>query len=185
MTSIPITRPARSVLDEAPDNLKAFVASLTGMVAQGANWMVRKKTLCDTMLSLGAYLSMSPEEKRRMADGLGRDLPPDDDADEGADEGEASRRFAEMLPFYVGAILERMDEDRVASAEQAAVYVLSIHPEHQAAAEAWMMADPRNAKAVRRIVKADKRFATLLKTARAPGGNAVRSLARSLEGEPG
>lgn len=181
MTSIPITRPARSVLDEAPDNLKAFVASLTGMVAQGANWMVRKKTLCDTMLSLGAYLSMSPEEKRRMADGLGRDLPPDDDGD----EGEASRRFAEMLPFYVGAILERMDEDRVASAEQAAVYVLSIHPEHQAAAESWMMADPRNAKAVRKIVKADKRFATLLKTARVPGGNAVRSPARSLEGEPG
>lgn len=184
MTSIPITRPARSVLDEAPDNLKAFVASLTGMVAQGANWMVRKKTLCDTMLSLGAYLSMSPEEKRRMADGLGRALPPeDDDGDGGSAGGEASRRFAEMLPFYVGAILERMDEERVASAEQAAVYVLSIHPEHQAAAEAWMLADPRNAKAVRKIVKADKRFATLLKTARVPGGNAVPSLARSLEGD--
>lgn len=176
MTSIAVTRPARSVLDEAPDNLKAFVRSLTGMVAQGANWMVRKKTLCDTMLSLGTYLAMSPEQKRTMAGELGRDLPPEDDAD----GDEASRRFAEMLPFYVGAILEQLDEDRVASAEQAAVYVLSIHPEHQAAAEAWMMADPRNAKAVRRIVKGDKRFATLLKTARVPGGPATRSL----EGEP-
>ncbi|HEY0836790.1 MAG TPA: hypothetical protein VGE72_22965 [Azospirillum sp.] len=175
MTSIPITRPARSVLDDAPDNLKAFVGSLTGMVAQGANWMVRKKTLCDTMLSLGAYLAMSPEQKRRMADDIGRELPEDE-----VDGDEATARFAEMLPFYVGAILEQMDEQRVASAEQAAVYVLSIHPEHQAAAEAWMMADPRNAKAVRKLVKGDKRFATLLKTARVPGGTA----ARSLEGEP-
>jgi hypothetical protein len=171
MTSVPITRPARSVLDGAPDNLKAFVGSLSAQIALGANWMVRKKKLCETMLGLGAYMALTPEQKRRIAADTGRDVPDDD-----LDPAEASKRFAEMLPFYVGAILERLDEERVASAEQAAVYVLSIHPEHQAAAEAWMLADPRNAKAVRRIVRSDKRFATLLKTARVPGGPATRSL---------
>jgi len=176
MTSIPVTQPARSVLDDAPDNLKAFVGSLSDKVAQGANWMVRKKTLCDYMLSLGAYLALTPAERQELAGVTGQELPPGDQ-----EGGDLPSRFGELLPFYVGAILETLAEEHVASAEQAAVYVLSIHPEHQAAAEAWMMADPRNAKAVRKVVRGDKRFATLLKTARVPG---ARSNALAEEGKP-
>ncbi|HYG91891.1 MAG TPA: hypothetical protein VD978_37210 [Azospirillum sp.] len=174
MTSTPLPKPARSVLDDAPDNLKAFVGSLADKVAQGANWMVRKKTLCDYMLSLGAYLALSPAERQELASAGGHELPPED-----GNEGDVPARFGELLPFYVGAILETLGEERIASAEQAAVYVLSIHPEHQAAAEAWMMADPRNAKAVRKVVRGDKRFAALLKTARVPG---ARSTALMEEG---
>jgi hypothetical protein len=176
MTSTIVTQPARSVLDEAPDNLKAFVGSLADKVAQGANWMVRKKTLCDYMLSLGAYLTLSPAERLELAGTTGHMLPPDDG--NGAD---VPARFGEVLPFYVGAILETLGEERIASAEQAAIYVLSIHPEHQAAAEAWMIADPKNAKAVRKVVRGDKRFATLLKTARVPD---ARAAALSEEGKP-
>ena len=164
MTSTIVTKPARSVLDEAPDNLKAFVGSLADKVAQGANWMVRKKTLCDYMLSLGAYLTLSPAERLELAGTSGVELPPED-----PNGGDLPAKFGEVLPFYVGAILETLAEERIASAEQAAIYVLSIHPEHQAAAEAWMLADPKNAKAVRKVVRGDKRFATLLKTARVPG----------------
>lgn len=166
MTSTPVPAPARSVLDDAPDNLKAFVGSLADKVAQGANWMVRKKTLCDYMLSLGAYLSLSPAERQELAGATGHQLPPENGDD-------APARFGELLPFYIGAILETLAEDRIASAEQAAVYVLSIHPEHQAAAEAWMLAAPRNARSVRKVVRGDKRFAALLKTARIPGGRAA------------
>lgn len=162
MTSTPITAPARSVLDEAPDNLRAFVGSLSDKVAQGANWMVRKKTLCDYMLSLGAYLTLSPAERLELAGRNGHELPPEDG------NGDLPAKFGEVLPFYVGAILESLGEERIASAEQAAVYVLSIHPEHQAAAEAWMLSDPKNAKAVRKVVRGDKRFAMLLKNARGP-----------------
>lgn len=168
MTSTLVTQPARSVLDEAPDNLKAFVGSLADKVAQGANWMVRKKTLCDYMLSLGAYLTLSPAERLELAGTTRHVLPPED-----GNAGDAPARFGEVLPFYVGAILESLGEDRIASAEQAAIYVLSIHPEHQAAAEAWMLSDPKNAKAVRKVVRGDKRFATLLKTARVPGARAA------------
>lgn len=167
MTSTIVTPLARSVLDEAPDNLKAFVGSLADKVAQGANWMVRKKTLCDYMLSLGAYLTLSPAERLELAGASGVELPPED-----GNGGDLPAKFGEVLPFYVGAILERLGEERIASAEQAAVYVLSIHPEHQAAAEAWMTADPRNAKAVRKVVRGDKRFANLLKTARLTGARA-------------
>ncbi|WP_448189364.1 hypothetical protein [Azospirillum sp. sgz301742] len=173
MTSTIVTQPARSVLDEAPDNLKAFVGSLADKVAQGANWMVRKKTLCDYMLSLGAYLTLSPAERLELAGTTGHVLPPED-GNGGPNGGDSpATGFSEVLPFYVGAILETLGEERIASAEQAAIYVLSIHPEHQAAAEAWMLADPKNAKAVRKVVRGDKRFATLLKTARVPGARAA------------
>ena len=170
MTSTIVAKPARSVLDEAPDNLKAFVGSLADKVAQGANWMVRKKTLCDYMLSLGAYLTLSPAERQDLAGSTGHELPPED-----GNGGDVPARFGEVLPFYVGGILEILAEERIASAEQAAIYILSIHPEHQAAAEAWMMADPKNAKAVRKVVRGDRRFAALLKTARVPGARGALS----------
>lgn len=176
MTSTIVTQPARSVLDEAPDNLKAFVGSMAGKVAQGANWMVRKKTLCDYMLSLGAYLTLSPAERLELAATTGQALPPEDSGggpNGGPHGGDAPAGFGEVLPFYVGAILETLGEERIASAEQAAIYVLSIHPEHQAAAEAWMLADPKNAKAVRKVVRGDRRFATLLKSVRVPDARAA------------
>ncbi len=175
MEFTPLSKPARSVLESAPDNLKTFVGSMADRVAQGANWMVRKKTLCDYMLSLGAYLTLSPAERQKLAEAGGLELPPED-----GDDTDAQTRFGELLPFYIGAILETLNEERITSAEQAAAYILSIHPEHQAAAETWMMADPRNAKAVRKVVRGDKRLATLLKTARV---SSARSTALMKEGQ--
>jgi hypothetical protein len=57
--------------------------------------------------------------------------------DEGA-EVEIVEDFAEVLPFYVGAVLERLGETKLDRPEQAAFYLLSCHPEHTEAAQSWL-----------------------------------------------
>jgi hypothetical protein len=57
--------------------------------------------------------------------------------DEG-DEVEIVEDFAEVLPFYVGAVLERLGETKLDRPEQAAFYLLSCHPEHTEAAQSWL-----------------------------------------------
>jgi len=59
------------------------------------------------------------------------------DPDEG-DEVEIVEDFAEVLPFYVGAVLERLGETKLDRPEQAAFYLLSCHPEHTEAAQSWL-----------------------------------------------
>ena len=115
--------------------------------------MVRKKTVCDLLLGLDAFFAL-PAEERMALMGQGGEAPETDDT------GPAD--FRNVLPLYVGAILEGLNEDAITGPEQAAVYILSIHPEHQSAAEAWMLADPRNGKAVRRLMKADRRYRQLM-----------------------
>ncbi|MCW2249100.1 hypothetical protein M2352_004760 [Azospirillum fermentarium] len=156
-TSAPIAPLARSVYDTAPDPLKEFLGGLAAQVAAGGNWMVRKKTLCDLMMGLGAFFELTPEQRREMIEDMGRDPVPDDDQDNERVE------FAELLPMYIAAVLETLNEPAITSAEQAALYILSIHPEHYEAAEAWMLADPRNGKTVRRIMRNDKRLDSLLR----------------------
>ncbi|WP_051340725.1 hypothetical protein [Azospirillum halopraeferens] len=154
MPSVPVSRPARPILDGLSPKVHGLLQSMAGRVAAGANWMVRKKTLCDLMLGLDSFFSMTPGERRAA---IGR-AP---DADEPDDAGPAEP-FAGLLPTYVGAILEHLGEERVAGPEQAAIYLLSIQPEHTGAAEAWMQLDPRHEKAVRRIMRQDRRYAALM-----------------------
>jgi hypothetical protein len=54
------------------------------------------------------------------------------------DEVEIVEDFAEVLPFYVGAVLERLGETKLDRPEQAAFYLLSCHPEHTEAAQSWL-----------------------------------------------
>jgi len=57
------------------------------------------------------------------------------------DEGEEVENvedFAEVLPFYVGAVLEQLGETKLERPEQAAFYLLSCHPEHTEAAQSWL-----------------------------------------------
>lgn len=152
----PIAPLARSVFDTAPDALRAFLDSLTTQVAEGTNWMIRKKRICDLMLGLATFFDLTPEQRQELMERVGQDMPPDEGEDEKVD-------FAELLPMYIGAVLERLNEPAIGSAEQAAIYVLSIHPEHYEAAEKWMQADPRNGKTVRRIMRNDKRLDSVLR----------------------
>jgi hypothetical protein len=57
--------------------------------------------------------------------------------DEG-DEVEIVEDFAEVLPFYVGAVLEQLGETQLERPEQVAFYLLSCHPEHTEAAQSWL-----------------------------------------------
>jgi hypothetical protein len=59
-------------------------------------------------------------------------------ANDDGDEVEIVEDFAEVLPFYVGAVLERLGETKLERPEQAAFYLLSCHPEHTEAAQSWL-----------------------------------------------
>jgi len=150
---IAIAKPARSVFDTSPDKLRPFLEGLAARVSGGSNWLVRKKTVCDLLLGLDAFFALPAAERRAlMAEGA----TPEEDGDGGPAD------FRKVLPLYVGAILEGLDESALTAPEQAAIYLLSIHPEHQQAAEAWMLADPRNGKAVRKLMRTDRRYRQLM-----------------------
>lgn len=150
-----IATPTRSVFETSPEKLRPFLEGLAARVSGGSNWMVRKKTVCDLLLGLDAFFALPAAERQAlMSDGAA----PADAAE--ADGGPED--FRRVLPLYVGAILEGLKETVIASPEQAAIYLLSIHPEHQAAAEAWMLADPRNGKSVRRLMRTDHRYRQLM-----------------------
>lgn len=152
---IAIAPPTRSVFETSPEKLRPFLEGLAARVSAGSNWLVRKKTVCDLLLGLDAFFALPAAERQAlMTDGA----TPADSADvEGGPED-----FRRVLPIYVGAILERLAETAVSAPEQAAIYLLSIHPEHQAAAEAWMLADPRNGKSVRKLMRTDRRYRQLM-----------------------
>nr|WP_295834695.1 hypothetical protein [uncultured Azospirillum sp.] len=158
MTALNLTAiepPARSVFETSPEKLRPFLEGLATRVSGGSNWMVRKKTVCDLLLGLDAFFALPAAERSAlMADDASSDTP--------ADEGGGPEDFRKVLPLYVGAILEGLKETAIASPEQAAIYLLSIHPEHQAAAEAWMLVDPRNGKSVRRLMRDDRRYRQLM-----------------------
>lgn len=154
-----ISPPARSVFETSPEKLRPFLEGLAARVSGGSNWMVRKKTVCDLLLGLDAFFALPAAERSAlMADG---GASPDLAEAEGKTDG-GPEDFRKVLPLYVGAILEGMRETVIASPEQAAIYLLSIHPEHQAAAEAWMLADPRNGKSVRKLMRTDRRYRQLM-----------------------
>lgn len=148
-----IEPPARSVFETSPEKLRPFLESLAARVSGGSNWMVRKKTVCDLLLGLDAFFALPAAERSALMA---------DDASSAADAEGGPEDFRKVLPLYVGAILEGLKETAIASPEQAAIYLLSIHPEHQAAAEAWMLADPRNGKSVRRLMRDDRRYRQLM-----------------------
>ncbi|MBP2295182.1 hypothetical protein [Azospirillum rugosum] len=150
-----IAKPARSVFETSPEKLQPFLRSLAARVSGGANWMVRKKTVCDLLLGLDAFFALPAEERRTLMGAGDEKGTTDKDVSGPAD-------FRNVLPLYVGAILEGLDETAVTGPEQAAIYMLSIHPEHQMAAEEWMLRDPRNGKAVRKLMRSDRRYRQLM-----------------------
>ncbi|WP_448189363.1 hypothetical protein [Azospirillum sp. sgz301742] len=177
-----IAKPENSVFDTAPEELRPVLDSIVEAVQADANWKVRKKTLLDALLVVETMSQLSPRQQEAfealmtgIEDGsmseadakaamdaieanLGNDEEEDGEEDEGEDGVAAS---AEVLPVFIGAVLERLGEDRIVSAEQAAVYILSVHPEHYEAAEEWLQADIKNAKAFKKLLRADRRYAAL------------------------
>lgn len=71
--------------------------------------------------------------------------------------------FMALLPVHLGAILERLGEERIEELEQAAFYLLSVHPEHQGAADAWLQATRERQKAFLKFLGANPFYATLFR----------------------
>lgn len=88
----------------------------------------------------------------------------DGDGDEDEDEGGAGPEpdLAELTTYYVGAVLERLDEKALTGPEQAAFYMLSCHPEHLEAAQSWLGASPGNQAAFEAFVDANPDYAAVL-----------------------
>lgn len=109
-----------------------------------------------------------PEAGEDDADDVDDDVDDNVDDDDDLDDvdvdpvADEAMGFPEVLPLYVGALLERLDEREIRCVEQAAVYILSIHREHQEAAHGWLEADFRNAKAFKKLLRADRRYADVL-----------------------
>jgi hypothetical protein len=136
VTTVPIPEISERILDaelaEEKDERGASIAELGRQLLAMANWKLRQKM----MLDLAARV-----EKALLRGG------PDDEA-----------TFAQILPRYVGSVLESMAETRMTCAEQAAWYSLSAHPEHQDAAAEWASASPSNLAAYRRYGRENMRF---------------------------
>jgi hypothetical protein len=168
----PVTQSAFALMDEDEEE-KASVERLAAEVRGATNWFARKKMLLelfdelDATADIAAEVADSPEfaellEKAAMEL---RDSAPDIGLDgsslkaldeEGLDEDLLPEDpFAVIAPVYVAAVLERLGEDSILCIEQAAFYFLSMHPEHQEAANAWMTADPQRVRLFRKFIKAN------------------------------
>lgn len=152
---------------EIPAPMGEVLRTLAAKVAAGSNWKVRKKALIDVVEGLDAMMAIG-EAEAAFVDDPDADPPlddpsPDDPAeDAGAIDGDLDVPefdVVDVLPAYVGAILEVLGETTVASVEQAACYILSAHPEHQKAGWDWIDADYGNWRAFKKLLRADRRYA--------------------------
>lgn len=135
-----IAKPAQSIWEGFDDEERGLFETLAGLIAQEPDWKARKLLFLKIIEKLRDGFA-------RNAQKFGSNLP-----------------FMTLLPSHVGALLERLDEPRIESVEQAAFYLLSIHPEHQAAAESWLASDRQGQKDFVRFVNANSFYAALYRS---------------------
>ena len=178
-----IAKPETSLLADMAPEEQERLRSIAEEIRSGANWVVRKRKLLDTLLAIETAIGGAPNEAlvgddsdfaalrdeiRRMeeqaqAAAVAAGEAPDEPLDEEELAAAANEiAFLTGLPTYVGAVLEMLDEREITSVEQAAFYHLSAHAEHQRAADAWFDADIRNDKAFRKFLRANRDYSDLL-----------------------
>lgn len=166
-----ITKPSHSTLAASPEALRPFLEALATRVGGGSNWVIRKKIVIDLLLGLDEFFALPEAEREVMlragtSDGAipagATDIVgPEDGSLTLPDQGVDTQTFGRLLPAYVGAILEGLDEGQITTPDQAAIYYLSVHPEHHLAAQDWIAASPRNLREARRVMKGDRRYRKL------------------------
>jgi hypothetical protein len=171
---VAIETPELSFYDSIEDDgFRDLLDHLHGKVAEAANWKVRKKVFLDLIrglyllhhVELGAGESEGQEETAR--------LFHDEDHD---------RRFIGNLPFFVAAILEKLDEKEIACVEQAAFYLISAHLEHQGAADRWLGDDYKRLKQFKKFLRDNRYYAAIAELGAAMFGPAI-DMAPDLSGE--
>jgi len=170
-----IAKPAESLFDTAPEELVPVLESMAQAVRADANWKVRKKTLVEALMVVETMTELTPRQQDAfgtLMKGIEEGTISEEEAKAAIDAIEAEEvseeeeedgiaASTEVLPVFIGAILERLEETELVCAEQAALYLLSAHPEHYEAAEAWLQADLKNTKAFKKLLRADRRYAAL------------------------
>ncbi|MBI1206317.1 MAG: hypothetical protein GC191_03390 [Azospirillum sp.] len=122
---------------------------LTEVIAADANWRVRKKSFLDVLDVIELHFDQDREQ--RGEDGA---PPPEVPTD-----GEDPEDFVEVVPMLIAGILKRLGNAEIRCAEQAAFHLLSAAPDHHIAARAWANADFKNDRALRKLLRADRRLA--------------------------
>lgn len=184
MTAIP--KPETSLYESAPDELKPTLDELVERVKHDANWKVRKKTLLDVLSVLDVATELTDEQRTELdrvmrgieegtisAEEAERALEmleqmPDAEISENDDGDDEVSGSADVLPMFIGAILERLGEERITCVEQAALYLLSAHDEHAQAAEQWLQADFKHGKEFKKLLRTDRRYESLFELILAP-----------------
>ena len=139
MTAFPIPRPAQSAWDGFDDDQARLFGSLVEILSEEPTWKQRRTVFFQIIERLRKAFDRNRQEPESRGD-----LP-----------------FVAVLPLHIGAILERMAEEEMMSAEQAAFYLLSIHPEHQEAADRWIQGDKANLKAMMKFIDTNPFYASL------------------------
>lgn len=134
---VPVRRPAQSAWDDFDGEQRGLFRTLVDLLAAEPSWRERRQLF----LRIVEKLRGGFERNRRDA---GSNLP-----------------FMALLPVHVAALLEGLAEEEVSSLDQAAFYLLSAHPEHQEAADAWLRATRDRQKAFLKFLSANPFYAAL------------------------
>jgi hypothetical protein len=141
-----IAVPAETAYEAAPQDARDLIDRMVETLNTAPDWPARSSLLLEMIDALDIAMN---------ADGIDDPDADGDDLPDGDDD------FAEMMTFYVGAVLERLGEAEIAAPEQAAFYMLSCHPEHLDAAQSWL-GEPGNATAFEDFVEANPDYAAVL-----------------------
>lgn len=146
--AVPIPSLSRSVYSNVPNDAhrEAF-DELSDALSAENNWFARKKLLLDTLQALAIIIEYENLKAREAGEEV---------------EEEPRDEFLRTVPYFIGGILEKLAEREISSAEQAAFYVLSAHPEHQEAAERWLEANPKHMKAFKKFVKSNRYYRKIM-----------------------
>ncbi|WP_029008620.1 hypothetical protein [Azospirillum halopraeferens] len=168
-----IAKPETPVFDTAPDDLKPVLESLADALAGEEDWALRKDALLEVLMAVDGMTALSPAQQTALArimeqveagtlseEEAERTLSALTAGETPAADGEASPP-PDLLPMFIGAILERLDEPRITCAEQAGFYLLSVQPEHVEAAETWLESDENHMQAFQALLDEDRAFAAL------------------------
>ena len=140
-----ITQPARSVYRVVKDDsYREIFDAITAELMKQDNWLCRKKQFIISLQSLEYIISK--------------------ETDNGEPDGDPWRAFVRVVPYFVAGILEKLAETEIATVEQMAFYALSVHLEHQDAADRWANESPKHWKAFKKFARSNRYYFKILGT---------------------
>ena len=143
--SVFIAQPEKSVYrDVTDDGYREIFDAITAELLKQDNWFGRKKQFITSLRSLEYIISKETGSR-------------------GPDDG-PWRNFVRVVPYFVAGILEKFAETKITTVEQMAFYALSVHLEHQDAADRWVKESPKHWKAFKSFARANRYYFKIMDT---------------------